>query len=407
MAGMIMRTSVIAGAALLLAAASVSISAAGIFRERSPATALKVAPWDARARANAARQSLLQPGARPPLGPAAGQARSAYRREPLALEAVTALGIVAGLRGDDARATATLAYAERLSRRNVEAQLWLIEHNVRRNDIGGALAHYNILLSTSTDSRPALDAILINASSQPNIAQALNRLMLTRPNWRDDFLTRFAFEGRDAAALATVSRHLFNPAIAEDREVLLRVLTRYVDLARYDLAWDAYQDAMGRVSGARPAPALRNGDFASDQGLPPFDWRYPADGRLVPERRPRQGPNYSFALYLPTDPGQNAETATQLVRLAAGTYQLGAIVGDTSGEPRTRPFVRVSCAGEPRRDLLNADFPQAPPEGRPMAAQFAVPANCPYQWLSIWVRGDLDEGTGMTPWVTAISLRRR
>lgn len=402
MARMIIRTGMIAIVALLLAAAIVSISAAGVYRDRNPALALALAPWDARASAKAAQQTLLRRVTRQTIAAAGEQARRAYRLEPLALTAITTLGIEADARRDRARAAATFTYAARLSRRNLEAQLWLVEYNVRRDDIGGALAHYHVLLSTSVEARPALSAILINASSRPDIARALNRMLLTRPNWRDDFLTRFVFEGRDPAALAAVSRHVLNPAAAEDRETLLRVLARLVELARYDLAWDAYREAVRQAA----PPPVRNGDFATDQGLPPFDWRYPTDGRLVPERRPAQGEGRGFALYLPTDPGQDAETATQLIRLAAGSYQLGAIVGDTPGEQRTRPFLRLRCAGEPVRDLVNADFPQAPPEGRAMAAGVVVPANCPYQWLSIWVR-DPGEGARTAPWVTAISLRRR
>jgi hypothetical protein len=164
---------------------------------------------------------------------------------------------------------------------------------------------------------------------------------------------------------------------------------------------------MRRVPGARPDLPVRNGDFARDEGLPPFDWRYPADGRLVPERRPLRGPNYAYALYLPTDPGREAETATQMLRLSPGSYELGAILGDTPSTQSTRPFLRVSCAGEPSRILMNADFPQAPPQGRAVAIPFVVPANCPFQWLSIWVRGDLDETAQSTSWITAISLRQR
>lgn len=404
---MIVRTGIIAGTALLLAIASVSISAAGIFRVRSPASALALAPWDARAQANLAQQTLFQPKPGQSPEPANAQARLAYAHEPLSIEAVTAVGMAAARRGDNARATAIFAYAERLSRRDVGTQLWLIQNNVARNNIEGALAHYNIVLSTAPDARASLSAILINASSQPNIAVAVNRLMLTRPNWRDDFLTRFAFDGRDAVALAAVSRHVFDLRVGEDRDVFQRVLARYVGLARYDLAWDAYQDVMRGVPGARPDALLRDGDFTRDDGLPPFDWRYPAEGRLVPERRPMQGSGRSFALYLPADADHEAETATQMIRLPAGSYELGATVGDTAGDQRTRPFLRVRCAAEPNQDLAAADFPQAPSQGRAMATRFVVPANCPFQWLSIWVRGNSGEAAGTTPWITAISLRQR
>jgi hypothetical protein len=403
-----MRAVGIAGVALLLSAAVLSITAAGVFRELSPSVALTFAPWDPRASARLAQQSLLDPDARRSLETIADRARSAVEGDPLATEGVTTLAMVADLQGQRARAAGIFSYAERLSRREVETQMWLIEYNVQRNDIRGALTHYNVVLSTSPDARPALMAILISASSHPDIAAEVNRVLLARPNWKLDFLTRFTFLGHDPAALAAVSRQVLDPAIPEERDVLVRVLTRYVALGAYDQAWETYHDAMGTAPGDPLQLLLRNGNFAHDPGLPPFDWSYPANASLVPERRPRQGANYAFALYLPASHDGDVEMASQAAKLAEGTYQLQAVVGDDASPPAesSRPFLRVSCVGEPQRELVTADFPPAQSNGQMMQAHFVVPAGCAFQRVSIWVRANPEGTSPSEPWISAISLRR-
>jgi hypothetical protein len=205
-----------------------------------------------------------------------------------------------------------------------------------------------------------------------------------------------------------VSRHVLDPAVPEDREVLSHLLRRYLALNAYEQAWNAYHEAMGLVRGDRTEPLLRNGDFAQDDGLPPFDWSYPTDGALMPERRPRQGANSSFALYLPSAQDNDVETASQLTRLSVGTYALQATVGDDAPAEAgaALPLIRVSCIEGPRRELLSADFPPGPSAGRRMEARFVVPANCPFQRVSIWVRGNLRAASPSAPWITAISLRR-
>jgi hypothetical protein len=405
----VLRSLGIAAAALLIAAASVSISAAGVFRARSPATALAFSPWDARASAKLAQLSLLDPVARRSLDGIADRARSAIRRDPLAIEAVTTLAMTASLQGREAEAGRMFGYAQTLSRRAVEAQMWLIEDRVQHDDIRGALTHYNIVLSTSPETRPALMAILISAVSHPDIAVEVNRMLRTGPIWKLDFLTRLAFLGSDAGALTAVSRQVLDPALPEERDVLARLFMRYVALGAYDQAWGAYHEAMGSVVGDRQSePLLRNGDFARADGLPPFDWTFPAEAALAPERLPRHGANYSFALNLPTSPERDAETASQLARLSEGTYELRATTGDDApaATGTARPFVRVSCVGEPARELVRADFPPAQSGAGAMYARFAVPANCAFQRVSIWVRASPDGAPPSAPWISAISLRR-
>jgi hypothetical protein len=53
-----------------------------------------------------------------------------------------------------------------------------------------------------------------------------------------------------------------------------------------------------------------------------------------------------------------------------------------------------------------AEFPYRAEGPAAMTARFTVPAGCGYQWLSVSVRGGLDEATMNAPWIAALSLRR-
>ena len=378
----------------------VPVTVAGVFRPLSPDWVLRLAPWDARAKAYAAQRLLLADPSRPP--PAVTElALGAFRRDALAVNAYTALATVAALRGDEARATRLFGHSDRLTRREPETQLWLIEQNVQRDDIAGALRHYDVVLRTRPRLSDTLYPILISAASEPSIARELRRLLATEPPWSRDFLTHLAYHGEDAQVLPAVSRGLLDPADERDREILLLMLGRVAGLGRYDLGWTMYEDLAGR---AKAAAALRDGDFAEAGGLPPFDWDYAAEAELAPERRPREAGG--FALHLPAA-GAQGRSARQLLRLPPGRYELRAQVGDVPQQQQRRPFLRIGCAPN-ETTLAEADFPATAPGGSaPMELRFAIAANCPNQWLSLWVRGDLEGGdSGAAPWIAALSLRR-
>jgi hypothetical protein len=393
-------------AAVLLAAAAllwitVTITAAGVFRDIRPAWALKVAPWDARANAAFGLDEVARQPSGASVRDSILRAQNAFRRDPTALRAITGFGFGAALERDQRRADAIFAYAERLSRRDPETQLWLIERSVRQNDIPGALSHYDKILRTSPAAWTNLFPILIDASSNPPIAQALNRMLRTNPVWGHDFLLHLADSTRDAQAIYTVSRGLLRPEPERQHEVLVPLLKRLVTLGRPDLGQAAFEAAVGR--GAHGDALVRDGEFRNARGLPPFDWDYADDGQLNPERRPREGAPDAFALYLPSSPPQDGQSARQLLRLPPGSYEVRAAVGAVPAEAHQRPYLRVYCAETQDRTLVHADFPVSAPA---MAARFTVPANCPNQWLSIWVRGDLDSSAPVSPWIGSIAVRR-
>ena len=376
-----------------------AVTVAGVFRDKAPAWVLGIAPYDARANAQLARQALTGRQDAAALAGAEALTVAALRRDPTVVEAVTALSLTYALRRQLARAERGFAYAETLSRRDIGTQLWLIERNVQRNDIGGALAHFDTALRTSPQMASTLYPVMASASAEPAIAAELNRLLLTRPAWGRDFpLSLMASQG-DPRALYTVTRGLFRPSEDHEREQLGLLLRKLTALHAYDYAWRAYVAA--RPERRQSGGALWNGDFSREIGLPPFDWTFPENPAQVPERRP--GPR-GHVLALPAGLEETAEVARQLIRLAPGRYRVAARVGNVGGDAALRPQLAISCAGAAPRELARSDFPAAPETGAAMAVAFTVPAGCRYQWLSILVRGSYDRQVETTSWIGAVRI---
>lgn len=387
-------------AAALLLWLIVPVTAAGVWRERAPEAALRIAPNDARAAAFWAQGQLAnfrRPGV---LDRIQGQARAALMRDPTVVGAVDMLGFVATARNDLPAADRAYPYAEFLSRRDNFAQLWLLERSVQRNDIKGALTHYDNMLRTSPPMGAQLFPILAGATATPGIATEVNRLLRTRPNWEPDFVSALLTAQSDPNALFAVTRGLLGTSDPREREQLALLLTTLTRLEAFDLAWRAYADAL--PARARGGPALRNGGFADDPGFAPFDWGFADEPALAPERRARA--NGNVALFLPTGANADAEVARQLVRLAPGAYVLSAEAGAVTDEAATRPQLIVSCARAPHRALGAADLPVSPDSGRGFALRFAVPADCAYQWISVRVRGNYDRQMTAAAWIDSIRI---
>lgn len=377
------------------------VSIAGVFRARLPDMALRLAPFDARAQANKAQRALLTRRDPDTVREAHALARAALRRDPTAADAAAALGMIFALRNQAEGAERSFAYAQFLTRRDVPTQLWLLERNVQRDDIAGALAHFDIILRTSPPMAATLFPILVNASREPPIAAAINRLLRDKPVWWSDFVSAMLMAQQDPVALYRVTRGLMRSRQGREGEQLEQLLERLTALGAFDLAWRAHADVHPdrRSAGA----GLWNGDFARPPGLPPFDWTFPDDPTTTPERRPRGG---DYALYLPAGAPQDVEAARQLLRLEPGRYVLSAEVGGVAGDEALRPQMAVRCAGPDARELVRSSFPSAPEAGAPLRLGFAVPGDCRYQWISIWARGAFDRQSDDEPWIGSIRLSR-
>jgi len=353
--------------------------------------------------AAAANQLSVVPQSPASLGDAQTLAIRALERDPTNVIAARTLGLVYARRGDHAASDRLLHYAEALSRRDLATQLWFIEDRVQRNDINGALTHYDRALRTSPRARDVLLPILVQAAADPAISPPLTRLIAQRPPWWSYFLDRLIADGDSPAALTrTVLALRLDPADPAERDDLGRALRRMVDIG----AFDAARALDARLGRRRPAAGefIRNGGFEENDGFGPFDWRLTNQPDLAGVRRGQAG---RVALLLISSNGRSGNVAGQLTMMPPGRYQIGMRAGAIAGEAIARPNVRIVCANDAREVLLDGRLAPAPAGGQAVAFGFEVPAaRCPAQWVYLQAGAGLDTQPE-TPWLDDISIRAR
>lgn len=94
-------------------------------------------------------------------------ARQALRGDPTAEQAAATLGLQEQLRGHSVMARRWFGYAQMLSRRDLQVQLWAIEDAIGRGDIPAALHQYDTALRTSNAASELCSRCLAVQSPSP------------------------------------------------------------------------------------------------------------------------------------------------------------------------------------------------------------------------------------------------
>lgn len=375
--------------------------AVGVARSARPATAavaLTLAPFDARVRAAAADQMVRSVGAnRSLIHQVEADARRALQRDATIVSAWRLLGIAAALRNDMDEATRNVRFGERLSRRDLPTQIWLIEDRVRRNDIPGALRHYDIALRTSVASRDLLLPILVSASSTPEVGQTLARILQANPPWWNDFVYQFARSAPAGATTVALSESL---ARQGDRGMLIPLVQRLAAEGDLANAMRVYVILKRDPDAARRL--VRNGDFDETDPIAPFDWTLVIDGSVRGEMRVIDAQPDDTALFLRTEVGTTGDAASQLLLLRPGRYILTSASGRSADAGPARLTWRIACSGDGGRTLLTyAGVPGPGPNALRQA--FEVPVGCESQAIVLGA-GATDDSGASEAWIDDIAI---
>lgn len=196
-------------ATLALTWGAISQTVGFTFQSRNPQLALKLDADNPVALVRDAQTQIATGGAQGEGRDAVlSAARTSIRELPLNAAAFRLYGLVQSANSDLAATGRQVALADRLSRRDLGAQLFLIEDAVRRNDVAGALRHYDTALRVEESSRAILFPILTEAMREPVIRRHFRPYMKDPPPWLEAYL-RFAIGNASQptaiAALATES----------------------------------------------------------------------------------------------------------------------------------------------------------------------------------------------------------
>lgn len=400
---MFVRAGLLAAGTFILGWLTLAITIAGVFRDDRPQIALKWLSFDAHASARAAHFMLEDAKDARVRQRARDFAHAALRRDPTNVVAVRTLALLALVEGDRERAARLFEYAVTLSRRDVATQLWLIDAAAARNDIPGALRHYDIALRTSYAAAVQLYPVLISAAEDPAIARPLNTLLRQKPVWWRPFVAQLAEKSQSPDSIAIAIRDLLDPADDYEKELIQKILGRFIRDREFDLAWEIYQNARARPE--HYTSLVINGEFERTSEFPPLDWELSRDADLYAERVPQGDAEDDFKLQLNAANGRGGEVAKQLLRLRPGRHRLSAEVGNVPEDNLSKPHIAIACADEEGQGIAAFDFPEAGSAGVRMSKDFTVPASgCDAQWISLNMRGVVD-GSPSPPWIDSLSVQ--
>jgi hypothetical protein len=380
----------------VLGAGVVSTSGAALLRSGSPDTALRVAPWDAYALARAAdrRATVTAPDSATAFRPIGDMARRAVTRDPTIATAWRTLGLVRAVSGDQQQAAALMGAAERISRRDLPTQLWLIEAAVNRNDIHGALVHYDTAMRTKPSSTGLLIPIMVGALDTPDVRPAIARLLAANPPWAGDFLYALAQRPPAEGATAALFRAMRSAGRVPAGAATDAVIPALVARRRF-----AEAAAVLAAVESRPTSRLRDGGFDQPGSYAPFDWQL-GENELAGEVRSRPD-RTDPALFADVGSSTAGVVAQQLTTLRPGRYQFRFHAGPSDLHQPDAIEWRLTCADA--GSSIGQITVRLTTQGT-QAHDFTVPSsNCPAQWLSLFVRSGSDpQGSGA--WVDDVAI---
>lgn len=326
---------------------------------------------------------------------AAAAARKALQYDPTAVEAVATLGLEAMLKGDEARAERLLAYSQRMSRRDLRTQLTAIELAVARDDIAGALHHYDIALRTKKDAPGLLFPVLTSALGDDAIRTGLVRTLSDRPIWGLDFVRYVAKSDGDPVASASFFRALTAQRFPVPDSASSAVVNKLLMAGSFEDAWSYY--AVSRPGADRRRS--RDPNFKSLLEAPSvFDWVAMSgtglSTALVPD--PANG-LFDFTVSM----GNGGVLLQQLQMLLQGDYMLEGRSTGIEQPSGSRPYWTVRCRNG--QEIARVDVPNSLQAKGRFEGQVRIPANCPVQILALVARSSDDSG-GVTGQITQILL---
>jgi hypothetical protein len=396
----LVRLLLIVAGGIFLIWMSISVSVANRYSSVAPVMALSFAPYDARAKAELAQAKIVELASRPGDPTEIERLlREALMRDPTNAAAWRSLALASQFRRDALKTGRLFHFAERLSRRDLATQLWLIEERVSANDIRGALQHYDIALRTSSDASGILMPILVSATSNDGIVGPLADLMATDPPWEGDLLARLAEGAPSSDNLATFMERLARSRPLPQSPMIPAMINRLIESRDFQAAW-----RIQRVV-RPPSPVerfIRNGQFDILDPVSAFDWRFANEDDLGAEPIILSGAGQGASLQLHA--ARAGIVARQLLLLPPGEYRVTAAVGPIAGSARALLHWSFTCAVSPEGPTV---------EGQPLLIQaratlqlrFNVPdSGCSAQWLSLEIRPETDTAAA-SAWIDAVDIR--
>lgn len=386
----------LAAAAVVAGSFSIAHTLAQALAGDNAALAHRLAPWDGRITATLAA-SLAGANATPVNRRRADAlAKQALLQDPTAVAAASTLGIDAEFRGDEGAAQRSFAYSEKLSRRDLQTQLWNIETAVARGDIDGALHHYDTALRAKAQSWEMLFPILASASADAQVRERLVHTLAGKPLWAEPFISHVAANPPDPQTASALFLELRRAGVPVPAAAHAGAVNGLLGGGFADEAWRHYA-VLHR--GADPRRS-RDPRFAEASDTPtPFDWRVINEGGVNTSIQAGQGGGV-FDFSSPASIG--GPLLQQMQMLPPGNYRLAGHGSGIEQAPASQPYWALLCRAD-GRELARVIMPNSAQAGGNFEGRMTVPAGCPVQLLVLFARAS-DALSGVTGEIDRVQL---
>lgn len=323
-------------------------------------------------------------------------AREALLREPFAVQAVSTLGVNAELRGDRRQARQLFNYSQKLSRRDLQTQLWAIEDAVGHKNIASALHHYDIALRINTNSWELLFSVMSAATTDPAIRVGLVRTLSQKPIWADSFIAYTGSHAPDPEATAALFTDLDRAGMTTADGARAPVINALIEQGALEQAWRFY--AANRSGAFRESS--RDPRFTSKTDAPSMlDW-IPIDDGTVSATIQRGDASGVFDFAAPASVGGQLLRQVQL--LSPGAYHVTGVSSGIDQNSTALPYWSLSCRNQ-GKELGRVLIPNSSQNNGRFSGRFVVPKGCPVQDLTLIARPS-DAVSGVTGQIRRIQL---
>ncbi len=297
----------------------------------------------------------------------------ALSNDPLNARALSILGQLAHMAGDEARAATFLNAAAQRSIRESVAIYWLMRKSHEAKDFASAVYCADALLRTRSQAGQYVMPMLVELAENSDATGALKKTLLKNPPWRSSFLSALAQRASDPRAtleLVLAIKEAGAPLSADEFRSFVNAL---IARKEYELAYYAWLQFLP-VEQLTSTGFLFNGSFEVTPSGLPFDWIMHGGSGVSIDIVQRSDLGGQRALSIEFGHGRvEFPGVQQLTMLAPGTYEFrGKYKGEVLGK---RGLVwRVACVDRPDSPIGESVMAIGVfPRWRDMEFSFTVP----------------------------------
>jgi hypothetical protein len=370
--GLLPKAGRLVGIALFLVCAAYSSknSLQSYLREIDPKAAYSADPLDGLAAVNAFATELKDNSQFIISSRDAAAVRASLEYRPLNASLLTFYGLRAASIDQSGLASALMACADAVSRRDAISQLWMIEQKSSAGDVKAAVAHYNALLSVHPAMHATFLPVLVSAVAYPEVRVAIRPYLTPETRWSAPFLdlaSQRVEVGQYLNLVEPIASRLRGDGYAVSNT---RVISRMLQSGLAGDAWKLFSRVGPNVDvGAFRAFAPSSANL--DPKWQPLSWVL---GQSDDISASVDGDGTIDVAVAPTARGLIASRDVAVI--ASSTYVLGHRSIYEPGSPRASLRWSVYCAAQNGPQIIVDRFVPAAANSKLVQLSVEVPENC-------------------------------